>query len=305
MIMELRSEVDSTAVLLEEFSFSFEHKDVFLIPKKNKDGRTVFAEIVIRKRMPHDVPFKTEIKPSTQTAPASISVVGDEEIAAELKSDLQFIESLLTLYGVRRIYWDLAKYSYIPETDNEKQNLKVYSIGISAKQYPPMYLPLKTDWISEGIGKFRELTIPLAFFREGGQCYQSFNYIAAFQNYYFILEGYYAKGSHRDQETSFLSDPELVSYARAAYSMHIQQIEDKLEPMFKFYKLTPSPESLLRLAVKVRHRLHHYFHQTGEETYFGTPFSQEVYQPVSLALMLLCTHILFGKRGSIVARKQT
>ncbi|MGA3109054.1 MAG: hypothetical protein ABSD99_06305 [Candidatus Bathyarchaeia archaeon] len=303
MIMELRADVDSTAVLQEEFGFTFEHKNVCLIPRKNKDGRSVLSEISIRKRIPDDAFFKTESRPPTQSTPALISVVGDEAIGHELRSELQFIESLLALYGVQRIYWDLAKASYIPETDVEKQNLKVYAIRVT-KQYPPIYLPLKTDWMDERIGRLRDLTIPLAFFREGTRSYYSFNYIAAFQSFYFVLEGYYAKASHKNQEKTFLSDPELLSCAQAAYSDHIQHIEDKLRPMFESYKLTPTPQSLLRLAVKVRHRLHHYFHETAKETHFGTPFSQELYQPVSLALMLLCIRILVLK-GSVVQRKQT
>ena len=133
--------------------------------------------------------------------------------------------------------------------------------------------------------------MPLAFYREGTVSFSSFNYIAGFQNFYFVLEGYYAKGSHKDQEKNFLSDQELVNCAHVAYSQHIHQIEDKLRPMFEFYKLTPSPEALLRLAVKVRHRLHHYFHSSDKDTYFGTPFSQELYQPVALALMLLSMYV--------------
>jgi len=301
MILELRAEVESTTLLPEEFNFSFEHKDVLLIPKRNKDGRDVVAEISIRKRIPDDAGFRTEVRPRTSARePAHISIVGDERIGKELIRDLQFIESLLSLYGVTRVFWDFAKHSFIPETDAEKRNLQVHSIS-RTKQYLPIYYNLETDRMNETITKLRELTVPLAFFREGNKSFLSLNYIAAFQNFYFILEGYYAKGSHKNQETIFLSSTELLRQARAAY-FPLQQIADKLNPMFKFYKLTPSPESFLRLVVKVRHRLHHYFRGEKQETYFGTPLLQEMYQPISLALMILCTYVLFAKRDSLLAK---
>jgi hypothetical protein len=142
----------------------------------------------------------------------------------------------------------------------------------------------------------------LAFFREGNRSYLSFNYIAAFQNFYFILEGYYAKGSHKNQENAFLADPELIGLTRGAYFENIQYISDKLDPMFKFYKLIASPESFLRVIVKVRHRLHHYFRDGKQEGYFGTPLSQEIYQPISLGLMVLCAYILFHRKDSLLTK---
>jgi len=299
--LELRADVESTTILEDEFRFFFEQKDVLLIPKRNTDRKNVIAEISIRKKIPEDAGFRTVSKPPTKDEPGHISAVGFEPTAEELEGDLQFLESLLSLYGVMKVSWDSARHAFIPETEAEKRSLQVYSLRLT-KQYPPVYQDLKTDWINAKIGELRELTVPLAFFREGNRSYVAFNYIAAFQSFYFILEGYYSKGSHKDQEKSFTSDAELLGFTRAAYHRHIKELTDKLDPMFKFYKLTPSPESFLRLVIKVRHRVHHYFRGGRQEGYFGTPLSQELYQPISLGLMLLCAYVLFGKRDSLLAK---
>jgi hypothetical protein len=63
----------------------------------------------------------------------------------------------------------------------------------------------------------------------------------------------------------------------------------------RFYRLDETPESFLKLIVKIRHRVHQYFHGAETEDYFGNPLVQDYCQPATLSLMILCAHILFGK----------
>lgn len=123
--------------------------------------------------------------------------------------------------------------------------------------------------------------------------FDQFNYIASFQSFYFVIEGFYAKGEYRNQIDIFLSEQELIGYAMSAYPQ-IEKVNG-LQPFYDFYKLKASPESFLRLAVKVRHRLHHYFHGGEDEKFFGNPLTQDYYRPLSLGLSLFCVHVLFGK----------
>lgn len=234
------------------------------------------------------------MEPATPEKPvAQLIVRGTDEIEDELKEDLQFLESLLSLCMVMRIRWESPDRSFIPENEAEKARLGVYSLR-TWSVYPKAYMALNTGLLDHRITKLRELTIPLAFFREGQRSFEQSNYISSFQNLYFVVEGFYAEGESKDEEKRFVSNKELLGYAHVAFPQ-IMQIKDKLQPFFSFYKLDMSPESFLKLIVKIRHRVHHYFHAGESEEYFGNPLNQEYYQPMALALILLCAHILFGK----------
>lgn len=252
------------------------------------------SEIAIRKRIPESAGFRTMSKPpGANGTPGVISVEGTEDIEKELVQDLQFLESLLSLCMVKKITWESPQLAFIPETAREKDSLEVYSWKRSQK-YPKFYRQMKTEWLDERVDRFRDLTIPLAFFREGMRSYEQFNYIASFQNFYFIIEGFYAEGESKNEEDRFLGSRELMGFVNSAFPQ-IMQIREKLDPFLKFYKLDATPESFVKLLVKVRHRVHHYFREDKAQEYFGNPLAQEYYQPLALGLMLLCIHVLFGK----------
>jgi hypothetical protein len=294
MLLEMKCKVESTTEVPSPYHFSFDQKDVSLLPVINEEGRSVIGEITMRKRIPREAQFRAAmVPPAPGETEAQFVVQGTDEIEDELKEDLQFLESLLSLSMVMKIRWESPDRSFIPENAAEKLNLGMYSLR-EWEVYPKIYMPLRVHLLDHRISKLRELTVPLAFFREGESSFQEFNYISSFQNLYFVVEGFYAEGESRDQDKRFVSNEELLGYTRAAFPQ-IMQIKDKLQPFFTFYKLDMTPESFLKLAVKIRHRVHHYFHGGESEEYFGNPLNQEYYEPMALALIILCGHILFGK----------
>jgi hypothetical protein len=298
LIIELKCHVDSTSDLASPYTFAFDNKEVIITPSKNDEGHTVVSEIAIKKRLPESVEFRTMSEPpAANGTPGVISVEGTEDIEKELVQDLLFLESLLSLCMVKKITWESPELVFIPETDQEKNSLGVYSWKRSQK-YPKLYRQMKKEWLDERVGRFRDLTIPLAFFREGTRSYEQFNYIASFQNFYFIIEGFYAEGESKNEEDRFLGSKEFMGYVNSAFPQ-IMQIREKLDPFLEFYKLDATAKSFVKLLVKVRHRVHHYFHEDKAQEYFGNPLVQEYYQPLSLALMLLCVHLLFGKVESV------
>jgi hypothetical protein len=300
----MKCKVESTSELLSQYRFTFDQKEVTLTPSINEEGRSVVSQIAITKRIPESAQFKTVVtSPGPEGTAAEIRVQGTEELEEELKRDLQFLESLLSLSMVTKIAWESPDRSFVPESEAEKRNLAVYSLR-EWTIYPKVYMPLKTHLLNERTDRFRELTLPLAFFREGARSSLQSNYIVAFQNFYYVIEGFYAQGEYRDQERLFTSDDELLRYTRAAFPQ-IMRIWDKLEPFFTFYKLDKTPESFLRLAVKIRHRVHHYFHAGESGEYFGNPLRQDFYEPLALGLNILCAHVLFGKIDAAAARSST
>jgi len=294
MILEMKCAVESATDLPMEYKFTFDQKEVTFTPSLDANRRSVVAEISIKKRIPESAGFRAVSRPpSPDGMGAEIRIEGTGELVEELKEDLQFLESLLSLCMVTKFKWESATQRFIPETIEEQRSLGVYEIQYMPT-YAKAYRPLKVEWLNQEVNRFRELTIPLAFFREGIRSYYQFNNIASFQNFYFIIEGFYAEGEYKNQDKFFTRNRELLAYAHAAFPQ-ILQMKDKLEPFFNFYKLDMTPESFLKLSVKIRHRIHHYFNSIEDKGYFGNPFEQDFYQPIALSLMLLCIHILLGK----------
>jgi hypothetical protein len=294
LILELSCDVQSTGLLDSQYVFAFDSKTLILVPSADDKGNSVVTRIVIRKRIPESAAFKaTSRPPGSDGTEGEFRLEGTGDTETELVDDLQLLESLLSLCGVKKINWQSPKLNFIPENDEERNNLSIYSWK-RWKEYPRTYVKVRTDWLDERVRRFQDLKVPLAFFREGMTAYEQFNYVISFQNFYFILEGFYAEGEWKSEEDRFLENKELMDYLRSAFPQ-ILQIQTKLGPVLSFYNLDMTPESFVKLVVKVRHRVHHYFHEKKGQEYFANPFVQEYYQPVALALMLLCVHVLFGR----------
>ena len=274
--------------------FTFDNKTVTFVPSTDDKGNSVVSRILIRKRIPESAGFIATSRPQgPDGTPAEFRLQGTEDTEKELVEDLQLLESLLSFCGIKKINWQSPRLNFVPENDEEKDNLSIYSWK-RWNECPRTYLKVKTEWLNERIGRFRDLKVPLAFYRQGMTSYEQFNYIISFQNFYFILEDFYAEGEWKNEEDRFLENKELMTYLQSAFPQ-IMQIRNKLDPLLNFHKLDMTPESFVKLMVKVRHRVHHYFHQGKGPEYFANPFVQEYYQPVALGMMLLCIHILFGK----------
>lgn len=91
LLLHLSCRVDSTAELASEFRFTFDEKEVTLIPSVNEEGRNVLTEIRIRKRIPGDAGFRAiTVPPSENGKPGEIRIEGTDAVEKELTEDLQF-----------------------------------------------------------------------------------------------------------------------------------------------------------------------------------------------------------------------
>lgn len=215
----------------------------------------------------------------------------DEELKEALVADLRFAESAFCMYGVHALDWRCLKETLVPETPKEADELQVASLQLAFK-YNDTPKPLKTHLLREC---FRPLTVPLSFFREGEVLFRDFRYVSAFRSYYYILEGFYAGGTHRNQEREFKASKELVeSVDTALRQLPGGDHEDNIHHLLDRYRKPRTAEGVLELLVVLRHDIQHCFGLTGKHAHAESE-SVEDYRSAALLAMLICNQVIWKK----------
>jgi len=215
----------------------------------------------------------------------------DEQLRDQLLDDLRFVESALCMYAVHEVKWRDARVSLVPENQQEAERQQVSSSRVTYRYEDPPK-PLKTHLLRDC---FRPLTVPLTFFREGEVLYRDFRYISSFRSFYYILEGFYAAGSHRNEEQAFKADQELVDTVRVA----LDQLaggdhETRIYGLLDRYGKPRTPEGVLELLVLLRHNIQHYFH-LAEGQRLAEGEAAEDFRSAALLAMLVSIQVLWRK----------
>lgn len=215
----------------------------------------------------------------------------DEELKEALIADLRFAESALCMYGVHALDWRCVKVTLVPEAPQEAEGLKVASSQLAFK-YDDTPKPLKTHLLRDC---FRPLTVPLSFFREGEVLFRDFRYVSSFRSYYYILESFYAGGTHRNQEREFKNSKELIEAVRTA----LQQLaggdhEANIHGLLDRYRKPRTAEGVLDLLVLLRHDIQHYFGLTRKQAH-AEGESGEDFRSAALLAMLVCNQVIWKK----------
>jgi len=215
----------------------------------------------------------------------------DEELKGALITDLRFVESALCMYGVHALDWRCVKVTLVPESPQEAEGLQVTSTQLAFK-YEGTPRPLKTHLLRDC---FRPLTVPLSFFREGEVLFRDFRYVSAFRSYYYILEGFYAGGTHRNQERELKRSKELVeSVDTALRQLPGGDHENNIHHLLDRYRKPRTAKGVLELLVVLRHDMQHYFGLTGKHAHAESE-SGEDYRSAALLAMLICNQVIWKK----------
>lgn len=212
-----------------------------------------------------------------------LELSGYQSIHDEAIHTLQTLESLFGLKGVDKVHWEDAKEEFIPQTEEEEKAISTTEIDIS-RSYPRRPHEWTFDFSSYDWDVVGRLKVPLAFFRRGQLQHRNLDYITAFIEYYFVLEGLYAEGDWKKVEERYVESDELVAIADTTLESLSAEKMAELNAFFDFYGKDKTAEGYLRLITTLRHHLHHYFHEDSSGPHEPNPFDADDYQPVSLAL---------------------
>lgn len=211
----------------------------------------------------------------------------------------QYIESVGSFHlQIRRVHWQEGEYEWIPESDEERRLLRVFSAKTSLK-YPETLVEVKPEVLFRMVRSRRRLEhlkVPLAFFREGVNEFRAFRYVTAFHNLYFFLEDLYGGGKtkNRDVEKNFIGAPQLVH----ATSLALEALEGpkhdrhnrELDRFLKLENCDRNPIGILKFLVRMRGNLHHFSQRSTRPK--GHPLNQHEFEPVAFLLVTVCYRVV-------------
>lgn len=214
--MKLRAEcsVEGFVDLKEPVQISLDTLEYHFLP--NSEGHLDIVAIIAPIERPDR--FVSSVRPPRDGSVATITFRMDDELIARVNAAFQALESHLAFrQPIKRLRWDSARYSLIFENESERASHGVHGVRVDRRN--PVRRRSRVGRIELGKAvvatrRFAGLTLPLAFLREGQNDFLDFEYISAFYNFYFVLEGLYGCSRWRgaDVQRAFSSS---VNFQRA------------------------------------------------------------------------------------------
>lgn len=292
MLLQITAKIESSGFVQEPFGIQAPPYIIDL----GCDSENRIVELRAQKRVSLD-----EIRLTTMTLDAKNVMVVDFPLNqphfADLLDLVQYVESIGSFwFGFSKLLWAEGKYEWLPETDEERAALRVFSTK-TALSYPETRRHVELATFARAIAarsRLGHLTIPMAFFREAVNDYRSFRYVNAFQNLYFFIEGVFGEGKTRnkDVERQFASSPVLID--AIWHSMKaLEQSErhkTKLDALRAARAFGWTPQEIIRLVVWMRGNLHHF--STRSTTPKGHPLNQREFESVAFLLQSICLDVV-------------
>ena len=245
--------------------------------------------------------FASEIGPGQGSSVATYNIGGDRELYDYLVSELQSLESALAFESgaVKRIRWDAPEQRFIPENPQEEELLAVTRFFVS-HVYPESRALLQTDALISLVATYPQhdsLRVSQAFWREGRNYFECFEYVHAIYQFYFIIEDFYAGGKSGKAAVlkEFANSQEFEQLAQRSLKALFRQPRHRqaLEKLFVQEKCEISGTGLQKLIFEVRGSLHHFSSNSPKTR--GMPFNQKESESIALLMMHL-TAVAIGHR---------
>lgn len=251
--------------------------------------------------------FASSMSPGKGQSVVTIKIGGDKELYAFLVTELQAIESQLAFNSrgaLKRIRWDKPlREEIIPENDEERQLVAVTAVS-HKREYPPVQARIQTTDLENLIGvihRYDPLMVSIAFWRDGLNFFENFQYILAFYYFYFVLEDFYAGGHFR--ERAVLDEFKKSSEFTEITDKSLQAISQEkrhwvnLERCLLEENCEQNAYGLQKLIFRIRGNLHHYYSRSSKTR--GTPFNQSEYETIALITMHMATAAIGSKYVSL------
>lgn len=277
--------------------------EYLLIP----DDKGWLSSIKIIKKVATPQKYSARWGPGEGKVNATLIIEGNREEYLELIREFQELEAVLsfeTAGSLKSVAWDSPKEEFIPETEEEKRRVGVYSFHLT-KEYPdyPASLDERTlDDIIKIKKHYESLIVPKAFYKEGTNEFTSRRYINAFYNFYFVLEDLYGKGKtkNKDVADAFRNSKDFKEILEWMISEQIGKTERHRIGIKRFCEeegVTYDIDGLIDLPQKVRGNLHHYSSKSSK--HLGTPFSHEDFESIAFLTMGLALQTILRRTVDI------
>ncbi len=285
MKLSIECECETKLKSPTDLSFTIGDSEYFFIIGENG----FVSKMKIIAKVPNPEKFYSVI--DTSVKPISFTINSDKEFYEKILDEFKHLESSMSFsYHIKKISWEEPKVTIIPENDEEKEKIQIYSRQFTSG-FPDIEHDISLEELKshiESLPKYKELTFVKSFYREGMNEYNSLRYINAFYNFYFILEGIYGNGKTRnkDIEKEFLKSDEFKTQMQRFIDTQILTSKEHLKSvkeMLDIHKKDLTVEGLTSLLVLTRGRLHHYVKKSSLPQ--TTPFNQKDYHSISFIAM--------------------
>jgi hypothetical protein len=292
----LECEVISNILIDRAICFVRNEKEYIFSPNENG----ILNKVKIRKKIYDAAKFYSEI--STENSPIKITMKEDPLVRNEIVSDFQYLEgSLGFVTQLTKIFWNEPITEWIPETDEERNKLKVFSAQFRKENsHPPTKLtPNVLEIILRNEHTRSSLTILMSFYREGKVFFDRLEFINAFYDFYFVLEDLFGKESWRNQEVkkNFKASTELqqiinwvLNEVIGGNDRHRKEIIELLEKK----KLQYNAEGIIILLVEMRGHLHHFSRKSAMKQK-PSPLLQQNYEGLAFLTMAIAMQSILSE----------
>lgn len=269
-----------------------------------------FIKIIIKVDNPDR--FYSKIEDNNEKIKPHITIEADPTVFDELESDFQYIESALAFIGnLQRIHWSEPKQEWIPETDEEKSKLKVFSAHFARKPASEIPTRFKDEYFVDVLrqkDKFDCLTTLKSFYRKGKNSFDQALYIDAFYNFYFIIEDLFGEGKTKNKqiEESFKTSTELKRMIKKIMDAFINTNEKhhkSISNILREKKLQNTPEDIIKLLIRMRGQLHHYTSKSSLKQ--PTPFVQMDFESLAFMTMGIAMESILNEMVKIDKKHKT
>jgi hypothetical protein len=249
----------------------------------DETGRVVSATIQAKVPPEKVSSFFSTFTPGHGDSKLTVSLGGDKELYERIVLAFRKLECNLSFalrgQALRRINCEQLKIEMLPETDEERAR-----VGVTAYEVKRGYAD--TRWrisgpafgeIVQNAPRYEEFDVHKAFLHDGMNQFHRLQYVAAFYQFYFVLEDFYAGGktSEKDVVKAFASSDELTHILERAIQRFTKD-DDRHTEMLQRFMTAEGCEITLggmrKFLFRIRGHLHHY--SSGSTKPKGTPFNQ-------------------------------
>jgi len=276
--------------------FSSGASDLSYALTADKTGRVVSATIQAKVPPEKVAAFYSTVSPGRGSSKLNVTLGGDKDLYERMVLEFRKLECNLgfALRGqaLRRINCQQMKIDFVPENDDERARLGVSAYEVT-RGYNERPLRISGQTLRQAIQhgtRFPELDVHKAFLHDGMNQFHALQYVAAFYQFYFVIEDLYAAGKTSEKEVvkAFAASDELTSNLEIAIRQFTKDDDRHSQVLERFMSAERCERTVAGLRTflfRIRGHLHHYSSRSTKPK--STPFNQRDFETVALLGMLI------------------
>lgn len=214
-----------------------------------------------------------------------------------IRRNLRVMQGFLALFGLREIKLDDPSVEWIPETDEERDALRVFSYKISDGEWPDETIePIAYDYFARAFiaaEAAAPLEVAMNFFRRGTNDIYAKSYIEAIYDFYFVFETLFGDGKFKTAEIKkrFLAANALQAAVRNFLETDVRLITHKPDVGARIQRdyLRLTPEQVIDKIISLRGFLHHH---TRKRTDMWHPERQSPFEADAVVLQSVALKVV-------------